>query len=106
MATFQPFEAERVRASAGKLQVMLHSKPPAPRARAAVLALADDRDGLVFGRRELYWLPNGPMLQSVLDLKAIERLLGASTLRTKGTIEQIAIRHFGSRATEGAPAAR
>ena len=34
------------------------------------------------------------MLDSALDLKAIERLLGVMTVRTKGTIEQIAERHF------------
>jgi uncharacterized protein (DUF1697 family) len=40
--------------------------------------------------RELYWLPSGGLLESDLDLKAIEKLLGADTRRTMGTIEQIA----------------
>jgi hypothetical protein len=34
------------------------------------------------------------MLDSALDLKAIEKLLGAVTMRTKNTIEQIAAKHF------------
>ena len=44
--------------------------------------------------RELYWLPSGRMLETTLDLKAIERLLGPLTMRTKNTVEQIAAKHF------------
>ena len=51
-------------------------------------------DGLAFGERELYWLPRGGVLDSALDMKTIERLLGSMTMRTKGTIEQIAAKHF------------
>jgi hypothetical protein len=59
-----------------------------------VLALESDADRLAFGASELYWLPAGGMSDSELDLKAIERLLGAMTVRTKNTIEQIAGKHF------------
>ncbi len=34
------------------------------------------------------------MLDSALDMKSIERLLGPMTMRTKGPIEQLAERHF------------
>ena len=39
-----------------------------------------------------YWMPIGGA--SELDLKAIERALGPMTLRTMGTIEQMAGKHF------------
>jgi hypothetical protein len=35
------------------------------------------------------------MLDSALDLQAIESLIDPSTRRTKGTIDQIAAKHFG-----------
>jgi len=95
IAASTPFDPERVRGSAGKLQVALLTASPPPRARAEVLSLAGERDGVAFGARELYWLPSGGVLESALDMKTIERLLGAMTMRTKNTIEQIASRHCG-----------
>ncbi len=94
IAAAAPFDAERLRASAGKLQVALLTRAPSPEARASALALAAGRDGLAFGERELFWLPSGGVLDSALDMKGIERLLGSMTMRTKGTIEQLAGRHF------------
>jgi uncharacterized protein (DUF1697 family) len=95
IAAARPFAPEHVRASTGKLHVALLAAPAPARARGEVLSLAGDRDRLAFGERELYWLPSGGMLESELDLKAVERLLGAMTLRTKGTIELICAKHFG-----------
>jgi uncharacterized protein (DUF1697 family) len=94
IAAAAPFAPERLQGSAGKLQVALLASPPSPQARAQALSLAGDRDGLVFGERELYWLPAGGVLDSALDMKTIERLLGSMTMRTKGTIEQLAAKHF------------
>ncbi len=94
IAAEAPFASERLRSSAGKLQVALLSVSPPPQARAEAMSLAGDRDGLVFGERELYWLPRGGVLDSTLDMKTIERLVGSMTMRTKGTIEQIAAKHF------------
>lgn len=90
IAAEQPFaEAE------GKLQVaLLLAKPPAA-AQRDVLALATDDDRLVFGARELYWLPRGGTQQSQLDWKPIADRLGPVTLRTKGTIELLAAKYFG-----------
>jgi uncharacterized protein (DUF1697 family) len=94
ICTLEPFERERVEAGAGKLQVsILGSSPPAP-VRKEVLAMADDHDLLAFGERELYWLPSGGTMQTALDLAAIERALGPTTRRTKGTLEQLAAKHF------------
>ena len=59
-----------------------------------MLALANDEDRLVFDDRELYWLPSGGTRDSRLDLKMVEKLLGATTMRTKGTIEQLTGKYF------------
>jgi uncharacterized protein (DUF1697 family) len=93
IAAFAPFEPAVVEFSKGKLQVsLLQAEPPAA-ARAEVLALAGDEDRLAIEGRELYWLPSGGILDSQLDLKAIEALLGPDTRRTMGTIEQIAAKY-------------
>ena len=59
-----------------------------------MLELASDEDRLAFGERELYWLPSGGTQRSALDLKAIGALLGPTTMRTKGTIDQLAAKYF------------
>ena len=94
IAAHRPFAESLVEASKGKLQVVLLSARPAARARKEVLALADVEDELAFGERELHWLPSGGILDSALDFKAIGRLLGPLTTRTKGTIEQLAAKYF------------
>jgi uncharacterized protein (DUF1697 family) len=95
IASLQPFDPETVERSAGKLQVSLLAAKPAAKLRGEVLSMASDGDLLAIEGRELYWLPSGGMLESSLDLDAIDALLGRSTRRTKGTIEQIAAKHFG-----------
>ena len=57
-------------------------------------ALATGEDRLAFGDRELYWLPSGGMRDAALDLQAIERLVGPTTMRTKGTMERLAAKLF------------
>jgi uncharacterized protein (DUF1697 family) len=91
LATAAPFD---LRGSAGKLQVALLHEPPTTQARRDALALAGERDRLAFSERELFWLPDGPMSASPLDWKAVERAVGPTTVRTMGTIEQIAARYF------------
>lgn len=84
-----PFPTARVKKSKGKLQVSLLQKKPSAAAKKKVLALATGEDLLAVEGRELYWLPSGGLLESDLDLKAIEKVLGTDTRRTMGTIEQI-----------------
>jgi uncharacterized protein (DUF1697 family) len=93
IAAQQPFAPEQLRTADGKLQVSLLGTSPTPDVRAQVLSLAGDDDALCFGERELYWLPSGGLLESALDLRGVDRLLGPSTMRTKGTIELIAAKH-------------
>ncbi len=92
-----PFDPELIASSGGKLQVELLRRKPAAAKRREVLALASDQDRLAISGRELYWLPSGGILDSVLDLKAIDAMLGLGTMRTKGTIDQIVARHLAIR---------
>jgi uncharacterized protein (DUF1697 family) len=94
IAAHRPFDQSLIDASKGKPQVVLLSTAPAARARKQVLALASDEDRLAFGERELFWLPSGGILDSTLDFKAIGALLGSTTTRTKGTVDQLAAKHF------------
>ncbi len=95
IAEAQPFKPALVEASKGKLQVSMLSAKPSAAKRKQVLALATDDDLLAFGKRELFWLPRGGTLDSTLDRKAIDELLGPTTMRTKGTVEQLTAKFFG-----------
>jgi uncharacterized protein (DUF1697 family) len=95
IASYEPFKPAEAKASKGKLQVSMLSEKPTAAKRKQVLALATDEDLLAFGKRELYWLPSGGTMESTLDRKAIDGLLGPTTLRTKGTVEQLAAKFFG-----------
>jgi uncharacterized protein (DUF1697 family) len=94
IAAYEPFSAAQVERSKGKLQVMMLTGKPAAGARKSVLALATHDDALAFGERELYWLPSGAISDSNLDLKGIGQVLGTNTIRTKGTVEQMAAKFF------------
>jgi uncharacterized protein (DUF1697 family) len=93
IAAREPFTAKLLAASKGKLQVSMLAKKPAAKARKVALALASDEDLLAIEGRELYWLPSGGISDSELGLKAIDKALGKGTMRTMGTIEQIAAKH-------------
>jgi uncharacterized protein (DUF1697 family) len=93
IAAREPFDRGRVERSKGKLQVSLLKKKPSAAAKKKVLALATDEDLLAIDGRELYWLPSGGISESDLDLRTIDIALGPGTIRTMGTILQIAIKH-------------
>jgi uncharacterized protein (DUF1697 family) len=96
IAAREPFEASLVAASKGKLQVAFLLGAPTKRQRRDAIALATDDDRLAIDDRELFWLPSGGISESDLDLRAIESALGIWTMRTMGTISQIAAKHFRS----------
>jgi uncharacterized protein (DUF1697 family) len=73
-----------------KLHVLFCLKKPPE----AVVDYATPSDQLKIGKKELYWAPEGRMTDSELDLKAVEKLIGPNTMRTKGTIDEIAARWF------------
>jgi uncharacterized protein (DUF1697 family) len=89
LAGAEPFEA------GAKFHVMFLKRLPSKGAQEEVLAHGTDDDRLAFGPRELFWRPRGRMAESELDLKAVGKLLGLNTMRTNGTVEQIAAKYFG-----------
>ena len=94
IAGSEPFKPAQVKKSKGKLHVSMLSAKPSAAKRKQVLALATDDDLLAFGKRELFWLPSGGTLESTLDRKTIDELLGPTTMRTKGTVEQLMAKFF------------
>jgi uncharacterized protein (DUF1697 family) len=90
IAAHDPFPPKVVKASGGKLQVALLAKPPQKRVREEVLGMSTDTDRLAIHGRELYWLPSGGQMQTDLNLRAIDNLIGENTRRTKNMIEEIA----------------
>ncbi len=86
----EPLDPALLSASKGKLQVAFLPSAPKADARKRALALASDEDRLAIDGRELYWLPSGGISESDLDLKTIESAVGPWTMRTKGTVDQIA----------------
>ncbi|HUB99147.1 MAG TPA: DUF1697 domain-containing protein [Solirubrobacterales bacterium] len=95
IAAYEPFPAKAVAGSKGKLQVSLLAKKPSATAVKQALDLGSDHDRLAIEGRELYWLPSGGISDSDLDLKALDKALGKGTVRTMGTIEQIAAKYCG-----------
>jgi len=94
IAAQEPFDAAVAGRAKGKLQVAILAEEPGAAARRAALALATDDDLLAIAGRELYWLPKGGTADSDLDQKALEKEVGPWTMRTMGTIEQIAAKFF------------
>jgi uncharacterized protein (DUF1697 family) len=90
IATFEPFPPDGRARSEGKLQVALLAKPLPKGVRDEVLALATDADPLAISGRELYWLPSGPTMQTDLNLRLLDSLVGENTRRTKSMISEIA----------------
>ena len=84
----EPFEP------GAKFHVMFLKRLPAAGAQRDVLALSTEDDKLAFGERELFWRPRGRMLESELDLKAIGKLIGLNTMRTNGTVAQMAAKYL------------
>ena len=94
IAAHDPFDARRLKAAKGKLQVALLPRKPTAKAAKAILALQGDGDLFAVNGRELYWLPSGGLMESAVGMKGITDVLGSNTVRTKGTIEQMAAKYF------------
>jgi uncharacterized protein (DUF1697 family) len=93
IAAREPFDAKAVAKSKGKLQVSFLRKQPSATAKGKALAAASEEDLLAIEGRELYWLPSGGISESDLDWKPIEAALSPGTIRTMGTVEQIAAKY-------------
>ena len=95
IAGYAPF-ARVTEERAGKMQVAMVGTEVDRPARDSVLELSNDADMLEIVGRELYWRPKGNLLDSELDLKAIEVIVGPFTIRTKNTMERLAAKFLGS----------
>ena len=94
IAGHEPFDAPRVKATKGKLQVALLPGKPTAQARKKMLGLQSEDDLFAIRGRELYWLPSGGLMQSAVGMGGITAVLGSNTVRTKGTIDQIASKYL------------
>jgi uncharacterized protein (DUF1697 family) len=94
-----PFAPAELQRSTGKLQVILLRQAPPPDLEARILADAPSADRLALRGTELYWLPAGKMSDSDLDLTALDRLIGPTTVRTHNTLVRLHARFFA----DGAP---
>ena len=94
IAALAPFSDEALGASKGKPQVALLARPPAPAARRQIAEMAGEQDGVAFGPQEMHWLPRGGVLDSTLDMAAIEAVLGTMTMRTARTVSELAAKHL------------
>lgn len=89
LAEQRPFSDDEL-AAGGKAQVVyLKNELDAP-ARAAVAALAPESELLRPAGRAIHWLPAHGIAESSLDMKALERVAGLLTVRTRATVERIA----------------
>jgi uncharacterized protein (DUF1697 family) len=90
IADLSPFTANQVKASKGKLQVAFLPRKPTQAQAKEALALELETDPLAIEGTELLWLPASGTQASDLDLRKLERAVGPWTMRTMGTVEQIA----------------
>jgi uncharacterized protein (DUF1697 family) len=88
LAAVEPFEA------GAKFHVWFLKTLPSPANQREILAHGTEDDRLDFGKSELFWRPRGRMTDSELDLKAIGKLVGLNTMRTNGTVAQMAAKWF------------
>ena len=89
IAAHEPFEA-KFGPDGGKPQVALLNRTPTAGVRKRVLAQATNDDALAIEGSELYWLPRASVLDTSLDMDAIEKTLGGWTVRTQNTIQRLA----------------
>jgi uncharacterized protein (DUF1697 family) len=93
IAAREPFDAKAIAASKGKPQVDLLAHKPSAKAVKEALALAGPDDLMVVEGRELHWLPSVGLSETEVDMKALDAALGRGTMRTAGTIAQIAAKY-------------
>jgi uncharacterized protein (DUF1697 family) len=94
IADHEPFPAEAVEATEGRLQVIMLGGKPTAAARRKVLASATEPDLLALRGRELYWLPEAGTLTSEWSVGTADELLGTTTMRTMGTVAALRKKFF------------
>ena len=88
IADYEPF-ADVTAERSGKMQVVMLGKEIDRSTSVSVLEFSNDDDMLEMAGKELYWWPKGSFLDSELDLRVVEGVLGPMTIRTKSTIERL-----------------
>ncbi len=96
LAATDPFASRKDAANRGKPQVTLLTKKPTPKVAAAALAFQSDDDWLAIEGQELHWLPKAGLSDSELDFKALAKILGPTTTRTRNTIARMAKKFFAA----------
>ena len=86
----QPFSAEAVAATAGKIQVAFLRTAPSPDIVDRLADVVPDEDLVRVIGNEWYWLPVEGISASRLPMSEVGSLLGEMTMRTLGTIERMA----------------
>ncbi|HSL74896.1 MAG TPA: DUF1697 domain-containing protein [Ilumatobacteraceae bacterium] len=92
--TEPPFPAEVLARATGKMQITFMASAPSATQIDDALALVPAGDHVVFVDREWLWLPVAGVGESNLPVTGIERIVGAMTMRTVGTVERMLAR-FG-----------
>jgi uncharacterized protein (DUF1697 family) len=87
LAAAEPFPATGE--TRGKLQVTMLATVPDQAAIASAEALDTRADRIRVIGAEWFWWPIGGVSDSRLDLRALERALGAGTTRTQTTLQRI-----------------
>lgn len=86
-----PFAGQRGE-NGGKPQIVLVAGPVAADAHRTLAGCFPDGDLFAIGPSVVHWLPNGGMAGSGPVQQELDRVLGATTVRTLGTVERIVAR--------------
>lgn len=89
LADASPFPEEAMAATDRKIQVMLLKSTPSSNVIAEVEDLLPEGEQLAFDDRVMFWLPIEGISTSTFNVRATERLLGVTTVRTQGTLQRI-----------------
>jgi len=89
LATSKPFTDEELEGTLGKVQVGALLATPAETAAHELLALGDEANRLKVDGAHWFWLPDEGISSSDLDLKALAKAVGSTTIRTYATIQRL-----------------
>lgn len=88
-----PFGEADIAETAGRIQISFMRTAADPATVASIQAMVPDDDRVVFSGREWYWLPTRGISESQLNVRSIETLAGAMTMRTLGTVTRMVARY-------------
>ena len=84
-----PFSADDLSGTDGRVQVSLMQSVPDEVSVADVLNLVPQEDRIVFAGKEWFWLPKTGVSDSELPVGTIEKIVGPMTIRTHGTLSRM-----------------